>query len=114
VKEYVGGIVNKLKLSNLRNVHRNKTFKRTAQFVHDDKDFVICQSDDVLMVMDCEKCKWTLWCVIQQSKCMLQDERVWLTRLQAGRPVDRGRRLLVTKAEDDLTILMELIRFYLG
>ena len=66
------------------------------------------------MVMDSEKCTMKFWFVVQQPRAMQEEEKMWLTKLQTGKSVDRGKRLVVTKAEQDyLSTLMDLIWFFL-
>ena len=114
VKHYVGGIFDKRKLDSLRNVQKNNAFEKTSQIEHDGREYVICRSHDIVLVMDCSTYRWKYWLILQQSRYMLDEEKLWLCRLNDGRPVDKGKRLLLTMAEQYLNSLMEMIRSFLG
>jgi hypothetical protein len=115
VKEYVGAIFDKVKLQNLRNQKRNTKFNSVCQVNIGKTKRIACCSDDVVIVLDSETGKWKYWFVVQQTRHMLEEEKAWLHRMQTGTQVDRDKRLMVTKAEQDLLpTLMDMISFFLG
>jgi hypothetical protein len=112
VKEYVGGIFNKMKLRNLRDTKRNTKFNVVCQV---GTDRVVCRSDDVVIVVDSETGNLKYWFILQHPNHMREDEKAWLQRMHGGTQVDRDKRLIVSKAEQDLLpTLMDMITFFLG
>jgi hypothetical protein len=116
VKEYVGAIFYKPTLQKLRDKQRNTRVVKAFQFQRDGQDFVACQSDDIVIIMDPALCYMAYWFILQPRRFMQMEEKVWLSKLSSGRePVDRGKRLLVTQTDQDLLpTLVKLIQYFLG
>lgn len=113
IKTYVGEIMNKSLQNRLRDTRRNTGFRKV---VCDGNGELLCDSDDVIFVIG-ETGRIRTWFFKQEERERLTEEEwAWQASLRTMEPVDRGpsRDQCQETETQDLPVVMDLVRYYLG
>jgi hypothetical protein len=115
VHNYVSALKDRSLVRRVRDQRRNQYF-RTVVTHPELPDRVICESDDMVTVYTCvEPLHTAFFCLKQDDRHMMEEERGYLRKLRTGQPVDRGRYdHYVQCARADMCMLMEMIRWCVG
>eukprot|EP00745_Piridium_sociabile_P042770 TRINITY_DN865_c0_g1_i5.p1 TRINITY_DN865_c0_g1~~TRINITY_DN865_c0_g1_i5.p1 ORF type:complete len:300 (+),score=74.57 TRINITY_DN865_c0_g1_i5:174-1073(+) len=118
VHKYVATLTDRSVQRRLRDQQRNKLFRKTVLHQSQDRNMLLCESDDIVLEYSCDSPDGGLvmyWYVKQDQKNMLGEECVKLANLRKGKRSNNTQHAETqARALRGLHALHDLICFYLG
>eukprot|EP00745_Piridium_sociabile_P042769 TRINITY_DN865_c0_g1_i4.p1 TRINITY_DN865_c0_g1~~TRINITY_DN865_c0_g1_i4.p1 ORF type:complete len:296 (+),score=72.21 TRINITY_DN865_c0_g1_i4:174-1061(+) len=118
VRKYVATLTDRSVQRRLRDQQRNKLFRKTVLHQSQDRNMLLCESDDIVLEYSCDSPDGGLvmyWYVKQDQKNMLGEECVKLANLRKGKRSNNTQHAETqARALRGLHALHDLICFYLG
>ncbi|XP_070177936.1 uncharacterized protein [Littorina saxatilis] len=117
IKKYVSELKDRSAVRSVKNVHRNNSFRRVVRDNTGDRQSLLCETDDFVLIKDCssDDLPGTYWMIKQATRHMLPEEQGYLDNLRHGSPVDRGKfKDNLRTVLHEVAVLRNVTRFYLG
>lgn len=113
-KEYIGSVTDKPLLRRLKYKHRNTDFRKTVLDTRTPEHFLLCDSDDIVIMYNCSSKRVHHWFVKQTRSKLISIERECMDNIKRWEPPDRDCTDDVTAATHQLHYLSSVIRDLLG
>ena len=115
VKEYVGEIRDRGLLHRLKDSNRNKAFRKIVLDYRFHEKSLICDSDDIAIIYDCQTQTVSHWFIKDHSRRLHDDENNAVCFLKQWGPADRRKyREECERALEHLDHITSLIAHLLG